>query len=241
MKTDGRRAGLDRDALKLIAAAAMLLDHVSWRFLAFESPLSQLFHTIGRVTLPIMCYFLAEGYAYTRSKIKYALRIFVFALLSQIPYAMFQGNAWDAPAFNVLFTLLFSFLAIAAFDQMQKGALRWLAVLFCIAATWWCDWPLTAVLFTLAFWVFRADAGKRAAAFSAAAVFYFCFGFAAKLEAGYGVAASLQACLYLLGVFLALALLSCDNLRQGRLLRTEWGKWSFYLFYPAHLLLLALL
>lgn len=241
METNRRPRRLNRDMLKAIAAAAMLLDHISWRFLAFASPPAQLFHTLGRVTLPIMCFLLAEGYAHTRSREKYALRLLLFALLSQIPFAMFQGNRWYEPPLNVLFTLLFCFLALLSYDQIQHNALRGLAVLGCIAVTWWCDWPVTAVLFTLAFWCFRGNAGKRAAAFSAAAVYYFCSSLILTLLEGHGFTSSLFACLYMPGVFLALALLSCYNRQKGRFFENGLGRWFFYLFYPAHLLLLAVL
>ena len=33
-----------------------------------------------------MCFFLVEGYRYTHSRKKYALRLLIFALISQVPY-----------------------------------------------------------------------------------------------------------------------------------------------------------
>lgn len=59
---------LNRDTLKIIAAAAMLIDHIGWRFYPFINLKAQVFHVLGRITLPIMCLFLTEGYFYTRSK-----------------------------------------------------------------------------------------------------------------------------------------------------------------------------
>lgn len=241
MEASRRLQLFNRDMLKVIAAAAMLLDHIGWRFLVFSSPLAQLFHTVGRITLPIMCFFIAEGYGYTHSKKKYGLRLLLFALLSQVPYAMFRGNPWYTPDLNVIFTLLFCFLAILFYDKIQNGTLRWIAVLSCTAATWCCDWPVTAVLFALTFWIFREDEKKRAAAFSAVAIFYFCFTLSQKLEAGCGLISGLLSSLFTLGVFLALVLLLLYNHQKGRFSEGKWGKWFFYLFYPAQLLLLALL
>lgn len=241
MKEAGRLQGLNRGALKLIAAAAMLIDHIGWRFFAFESPLSQLFHTFGRIALPLMCFFLAEGYAHTRSRKRYALRLLLFALLSQIPFALFQGTRWYGPPLNVMFTLLFCFLALLAVEEIQNNALRGLAVLGCIALTWWCDWPVTAVLFTLAFWTFRGEPKKQAAAFSAVAVFYFCSALFTRIGSGDGLAAGLFSSLYTLGVFLALVLLLFYSGRKGHFLEGRAGKWFFYAFYPAHLLVLSLL
>ena len=49
---------LNRDTLKIIAAAAMLIDHIGWRFYPFINLKAQVFHVLGRITLPIMCLFL---------------------------------------------------------------------------------------------------------------------------------------------------------------------------------------
>lgn len=52
---------LDRTQLKLIAICAMVIDHVAWGFVEFMTPLGQIMHVLGRFTIPIMCYFVAEG------------------------------------------------------------------------------------------------------------------------------------------------------------------------------------
>lgn len=232
---------LNRGVLKGIAAAAMLIDHIGWRFFPFSSPTAQLFHVIGRVTLPVMCFFLAEGYAHTRSKKKYVLRLFLFALLSQVPYALFKGNSWDALDLNVIFTLLFCFVSVLYYDRIENNMLRWAAILGCIMATLWCDWPVTAVLFTLVFWVCREEEEKRTAAFCTVAAFYFCFTLFEAFSAGIGFIPSLLSSLYTLGVFLALPLILFYSGRKGRFLEGRTGRWVYYIFYPAHLLALSLL
>lgn len=62
------RSGLDSNALKLIAIAAMTADHIAWLlFPGYPTdPLPIILHIIGRLTCPIMCFFIAEGYHYTR-------------------------------------------------------------------------------------------------------------------------------------------------------------------------------
>ena len=60
-----RMRGLSRNQLKLIAITAMVCDHLAWGFLDFMSPLAQILHVIGRFTLPIMCFFIAEGFRRT--------------------------------------------------------------------------------------------------------------------------------------------------------------------------------
>ena len=46
-------------------------------------------HIIGRLTCPIMCYFIAEGYYYTKSFQKYALRLFLLAIVSHFVLPVF--------------------------------------------------------------------------------------------------------------------------------------------------------
>ena len=79
------RKPLNRNAVKYIAVFAMLLDHIAWTFLDFSTPTAQIFHIVGRTTAPVMCFFLAQGYEHTRSFKKYALRLFVFAVISEVP------------------------------------------------------------------------------------------------------------------------------------------------------------
>ena len=65
--------GLDRTQLKLIAICAMVVDHAAWGFVEFMSPLGQVMHVIGRFTLPIMCFFVAEGFRKTSDRNGYIM------------------------------------------------------------------------------------------------------------------------------------------------------------------------
>ena len=60
---------LSSNAIKLIAIAAMTVDHIAWAvFPGYPKEfLPLLMHLIGRITCPIMCYCIAEGYHYTRN------------------------------------------------------------------------------------------------------------------------------------------------------------------------------
>ena len=64
-----------------------------------------------------MCCFLVEGYRHTRSRKKYALRLLVFALLSQFPWRLALVNNHNL---NMLFTLLLCFLLLAGLDRVES-------------------------------------------------------------------------------------------------------------------------
>ncbi len=118
---------LNRNQLKYLVIAAMVIDHVAWGFVATDSLLGQLMHVVGRLTGPTMAYFVAEGYSYTRNVKRYALRLGVFALLSwpafvyfeygTLPLVRVDGSLRLIPDFGVLYTLLLGLLAIWLWDK----------------------------------------------------------------------------------------------------------------------------
>ena len=64
----------------------MLLNHIAGIFLPEDTFVCDLLTGIGYFTAPVMCYLLAEGIFLTRSVRRYLIRLFLFALLSQVPY-----------------------------------------------------------------------------------------------------------------------------------------------------------
>ncbi|MBQ2552346.1 MAG: conjugal transfer protein TraX, partial [Treponema sp.] len=87
---------LNSNHLKLIAIAAMTLDHAAWIFFPGFSTVwyVMIFHAIGRITAPIMWFFISEGFHYTHNVKKYALRLFIFAVISHFPYNYLSGHSF---------------------------------------------------------------------------------------------------------------------------------------------------
>lgn len=79
---------MDANTIKLIAVIAMTIDHVTWMIYPGypKEFVPILLHIIGRLTCPIMCYFIAEGYHYTKNLNKYTVRLFLFAFISHFAY-----------------------------------------------------------------------------------------------------------------------------------------------------------
>ena len=71
---------MNRNFLKYIAVAAMLCDHIALVFVGMNNPVGVAMRVFGRLTAPLMCYFLVEGFVHTRSKKKYGIRLFIFAI-----------------------------------------------------------------------------------------------------------------------------------------------------------------
>ena len=66
----------------------MTIDHIAWLWLETATFEAQLLHFVGRLTAPIMCFLLVEGFFGTHHYTSYVRRLCVFALASQIPFTM---------------------------------------------------------------------------------------------------------------------------------------------------------
>lgn len=101
---------MNHDTIKMLAMATMLVNHIANVFMPAGAPLTNLCLYIGYFTAVTMCYFLVEGYGYTRSKNQYAGRLFGFAVLAQLPYQLVfpEHGMAGMLQFNMLFTLLFA-------------------------------------------------------------------------------------------------------------------------------------
>ncbi len=125
--------GISGSSLKVIAVAAMLIDHIAAVVLArylisgrgmlsaewYE--LYRVMRNIGRIAFPIYCFLLVEGFTHTRDQRKYALRLFLFALLSEIPFDLaFQSKVIETGYQNVFFTLFLGLLTIMAMAEAEK-------------------------------------------------------------------------------------------------------------------------
>jgi hypothetical protein len=96
-----------REMLKWIAIITMAIDHIG----AVLYPEYEVLRWIGRLAFPLFAYILVLGMESTRNISKYFVRLFAFALISQVPFFL----AIDKGPFdmlNVFFTLAFGLMFI---------------------------------------------------------------------------------------------------------------------------------
>lgn len=228
---------LNAHQIKQIAIIMMVLDHIAWAFVPFDSILGQGMHTLGRMTAPIMCFFIAEGYQYTHNLKRYMLRLLTFALLSQIPYALYHEQSFLKLDFNIIFNLLLGLMVIAIWDRVKDPLRQGALLLVCFLAALLCDWSIFAPAWCLCFWIWREEPEKRRKGFVAIAFFYGILQFSSLLSGGLSFLLAVLLSLFCFGTCLTLPVFQLYNGNRGR---SKSMKWVFYLFYPGHLLVLAL-
>ena len=104
-----KKLPLNATYLRLLALALMLLDHM-WATIV---PGNDWMTFIGRLAFPIFAFQIAEGYYHTSDFKRYAKRLLLFALISEIPFNLMMGSSVINPFHqNVMFTLLLGLLGI---------------------------------------------------------------------------------------------------------------------------------
>ena len=118
-----RSRGLDGGVLKGIAAALMLTDHVG----AILLPEVLALRCVGRLAFPIFAFFIAEGYAHTRDFGRYFRRLAILAVVSEIPFNLENGAVFDPARQNVLWTFCLALLTLRGLETLgrERGFGRW--------------------------------------------------------------------------------------------------------------------
>ncbi len=242
---------LNRDFIKYMAMIAMTLNHVAFLFLDESQWLGFFFRQIGYFTAPVMIFFLVEGYGYTHSKKKYLFRLLGVALVAQVPFSLMVsgGTRFFYPMFNMLFTLSLCFCVLLIQEYVTDKKLAVIGIAWIVLICGYCDWGSMAPLFTLYFsWAKGSEKKKRIAFFFLILCYYTeCFLFG--MTASWPVATTipmliLRFLISLSGIGLAavsiLFLYNGKRMNCGTVGKTI-SKWFFYLYYPAHILVLVLI
>ena len=113
---------LSGGGLKIIAMTAMFIDHLAvvLSLCGIPSGVYLAMRGIGRISFPIYCFMLVTGFTYTRSVPKYLGRLAAMALLSEVPYDMANFGVFFYPAKNnVLFTFVLALAVVWAVSKLS--------------------------------------------------------------------------------------------------------------------------
>ena len=230
------KLSFNANQLKVLAIIAMLTDHIAWTFVPTESVLAFCMHVFGRLTAPIMCFFIAEGYVHTRNLAKYFTRMGIFAIISAGAYSFYEsGGKIGIFEFGMIYTLFLGLLAIHVWNQKQwiTGLRVVLIIVFCLLSLYG-DWPIMGILWPLYFYIYRDDNRKKYIAFSIIAVLES----SSFIFMNWGNWPKVIAMLCQFGVLLVIPILQRYNEQLGKY---KGMKWLFYVFYPAHLMIITLI
>lgn len=254
---------LNQVAVKYILIAVMTLDHISG-YLGAEHPLYLPFRFISRLTGPTMCYFLVEGYYHTKDLKKYALRLFIFALISSVPYSLVEFND---PAFvrlvqgnvvaerflylpninktlvfnrtSVIFTLFLCLMTVIIWDRTKLSI--WLKIIITLFVCWislFSDWWFMNVLYCLSFYFLRDKKILKWISYALISCLYI---FNIYINANpFGPILDPKFYLYRVGNLMVIPFLTLlYNGKHGN--KTLFNKWLFYIYYPVHFVVIYLI
>lgn len=223
---------LSGSAIKLIAMITMLIDHAA-AFLLYnfefmnaalvtvlgkEITAYYIFRTVGRLAFPLYCFLLSEGFSHTKSHKKYIINLFVFALLSEIPWNLAHTGTLLYSKQNIFFTLLLGYLALYFIEKFKSKPLFQIVsvvALFGLSLVIRADYGNMGFIAVITMHVLRNNPLPRAIIFPC------------LLSSRFRAALA----------FIPIALY---NGKRG-FIRGKLGKYICYAFYPIHILIIALI
>ena len=145
MKFIQRKKDITSCALHVMAMVFMLCDHL-WATLF---PGQEWMSCVGRLAFPLFAFMTVEGYVHTANIKRYLQRLFVFALLSEIPFDLMYGSSIFYPFHqNVLWTFFLAVFFLCVIDKANALKYRWMT---------WCVWGLVALVGFLLGTIFMVD------------------------------------------------------------------------------------
>lgn len=221
--TARKECGFSQETLKLIACVSMLIDHIG----AVLVPLRVL-RVIGRLAFPIFCFLLAEGSVRTHNPEKYAIRLGIGVVLSELPFdlAFFHGWTWEHQ--NVMLTLLLGFLALESMKYFRNPMWKILAALPFAAAAQFIhtDYGGRGVLLIAMFGIVRGMKWEGVLQFLGMILICGIL-FGARIGPG-GITIPTE--LFAVGAIVPIRLYNGQKRYNSKAMQ-----WAFYLFYPAHI------
>ena len=224
---------LSGSALKIIAVLSMVIDHCAYFLMEHGTPLYGVMRCFGRIAFPVFAFLIAEGFAHTRNRARYFITILGFAIISEIPWYLLNG--YDG-THNVMFTLAIGVAALTVFDRLcEHRPLCVIAITLLLVLAYWMgvDYDWRGVLMIVLFYMLRHQTIEPWSdcyeiCFHSQAIRQIIFTFPLMMH--YGIA----------GPVLASFIIFLYDGTRGHI-KGAVAKYSFYAFYPIHLIILHLI
>lgn len=233
---------INNNTLKIVAMILMLLDHL-WGTII---PGNQWMTLIGRMAFPIFAFLIVEGFFHTSDLKKYMKRLFIFGLISEIPFNLIYTGSIIFPFHqNVMFTLLLGLLIINEIDKLKNNKeikkkiipILKIFLFLLISIIGFVDYGVTGVLTIVVFYLFRGFKLAWIGQLISLILLYIVFfeGQSVILNIfNYEYFLPLQS----IGV-LSLIFIWLYNGEKGK--NNKLIKYLFYSFYPVHMLVIYLI
>lgn len=225
---------LDRTTIKYIAVIAMLIDHIAMFYLGDIPVLYVIMRFIGRITAPVMCFFLVEGYLHTSSIKRYGARLAIVGIISQVPYSYAKYGDFFAINFNMIITLFACFVILVVYDRIENEWLKWFIIGVIFIFSFSCEWGVVAPLWVLIFYTQKYNTRKLTFSYAGVTLgliiisaVYFAF----NNDVWYRE-------IWQIGLLIFVPMYYMYSGEEGT--KNLFSKWSFYLIYPLQFVVICL-
>ena len=229
---------MNRNQLKMLAVISMTVDHIALAFLPEDSILYYVMRLFGRLAAPIMTFLLTEGYRHTRSRKKYFRRLVIFAGISQPIYFLFvfgrpQQNLLEyLTHWNVMMSLAIGLLIMMLFDSRIQSCTSIVLLGCLISLAHFCDWSYLIPAWTIIFFCYyERDRKKMVVFYIMASVTLQTLVYCQQFD-------SFASFSFQFGTLLAMIPIMLYNGERGNVRHINLNRWFFYVYYPAHMVLL---
>ncbi len=236
--------GMSSFGLHIIAMVLMLCDHLWASVLSNQGWLTW----IGRLAYPIFAFMIVEGYFHTSNFKRYLKRLFIFALISEIPFNLIYNGTLIYPFHqNVLWTFIVALLCIRWIDSVRKKRHPVVAVLlsagilllcYLIALLLMMDYYGYGVLTVFVFYIFRGKSWWQRIGQLAGLIYINVFAIKGMRVPVTLFGTTIEFAQQSLAV-LAIIPIWLYNGKRGT--HNRFIQYAFYAFYPVHLFVLGLL
>ncbi len=210
--------------LKVIALISMTIDHAG--YFLFDGV--EAFRILGRLALPIFIFLMIEGYYKTSNLKKYILRLYLFAIVCQLPLFIFGIDTY----INIFFLLATGLVMIKTLESSKKPFHIFIIIAFALATSYLdIDYSGYGILLFYIFYLFKkynlSLTNKLLLYISLTILFEFSF-----IQQIFNYKSSIQ--------FYSIFSLFIIEFYNGKLgYRSKRTQQLFYLYYPFHVIVLA--